>query len=233
MNLSKASDFNDDIDYLFHSNIVEYDMNQASVSVSERFKLLDEKTIKFLKLLPKERRSKAVGCLQRDNDIFNKSLREHIVLARNNFLEANNIKEGDILSTHTDAVIFKSNNEIKEVVDGISFKKASESVSYLKYDKRIEIFFSGDCIDFKQIPKDLVKQQSIGMNTYILNILKKVDNYDDTVIYTMAKFQRDYLQDKLPEYFYQPFGKMGPYKFENLNFLAFLTNAVLREVKTW
>ena len=78
-----------------------------------------------------------------------------------------------------------------------------------------------------------MKQQSIGMNTYILNILKKVDNYDDTVIYTMAKFQRDYLQDKLPEYFYQPFGKMGPYKFENLNFLAFLTNAVLREVKTW
>ena len=54
MDLSKASDFNDDIDYLFHSNIVEYDMNQASVSVSERFKLLDEKTIKFLKLLPKE-----------------------------------------------------------------------------------------------------------------------------------------------------------------------------------
>ena len=48
--------FNDNISYLFHANIMEYDMKAMSVSISERYKLLDEETIRILKLLPKEQK---------------------------------------------------------------------------------------------------------------------------------------------------------------------------------
>ena len=49
---------NDNIQYLFHGNIMEYDMVAASLSVSKRFQLLDNDTIEQLNLLPKKERTK-------------------------------------------------------------------------------------------------------------------------------------------------------------------------------
>ena len=45
--------FNEKIPYLFHGNIVEWDMSKASLSVCEHFGLLDSKEISRMKALPK------------------------------------------------------------------------------------------------------------------------------------------------------------------------------------
>ena len=42
-------------------------MKAMSVSISEKYKLLDEETIKLLKLLPKDQRTKKVGLIKRDD----------------------------------------------------------------------------------------------------------------------------------------------------------------------
>ena len=98
--------FNDDIQYMFHDNIVEYDMVAASVSLSERFNLLDKETIELLKLLPKEKRTRKVGMIQRDNKEFSNQLILCELETRRKFIESNNLDEKSILSLHSDAVIF-------------------------------------------------------------------------------------------------------------------------------
>ena len=55
--------FNDNIQFMFHQNIVEYDMAAASVSVAERFQLLDDATIQQMKLMSKDKRTRQMGLL--------------------------------------------------------------------------------------------------------------------------------------------------------------------------
>ena len=104
--------FNDKIQYLFHGNIVEYDMRAMSVSVSERYHLLDDETIRILKLLPKEQRTKKVGLLQRDSKEYSDKLISCELETRRKFLETNGLDESNVLSLHSDACIFNSKKEI-------------------------------------------------------------------------------------------------------------------------
>ena len=83
-------------------------MKAMSVSISERYKLLDEETIQILKLLPKEQRTKKIGLMQRDSKEFSDSLISCELETRRKFLEINNLDESNVLSLHSDACIFNS-----------------------------------------------------------------------------------------------------------------------------
>jgi hypothetical protein len=77
---------NKDIQFLFNTNIVEYDMKAASVSVCEHDHLLNEDLIQQLKLMPKEQRTRKMGLLQRDDAEFSKKLLNGIKNIRRKFL---------------------------------------------------------------------------------------------------------------------------------------------------
>lgn len=224
--------FNDDIQYVFHDNIVEYDMVAASVSLSERFNLLDKETIELLKLLPKEKRTRKVGMIQRDNKEFSNQLILCELETRRKFIESNNLDEKSILSLHSDAVIFSSKKKIITNIDGIEFKHKHSWSSYIKY-KGIEMFYADGVITYKNISEELLKQHTLGINKYLCTVFDKIENYDYSILKYLSKFQKQYLQDKLPEYFYVPFGRMGKYKMDNLDLFAFIANIVLMEVRNW
>ena len=56
---------NDQILYMFRKNIVEYDMQAASLAVSRRFKLIDETRLIQLEQMPKEQRTVQIGLMQK------------------------------------------------------------------------------------------------------------------------------------------------------------------------
>lgn len=224
--------FNEDIEFMFHKNIVEYDMVAASVSVSERFDLLDKETIQQLKLLPKEKRTKRVGMIQRDDKLFSEQLISGIIKTRRKFVETNCIAKDDILSFHSDAIIFSCKGDIINEIDGIKFKHSKSWSGYVRY-KGIEMFYDDGCIEYKGIPKDMLNQHTIGIQKYLRKVFTMLDNYDEDVLKYLSKFQKDYLQDNLPNYYYIPFGKIGSYKLDNFSLFAFIANLVLIEVKSW
>ena len=78
-----------------------------------------------------------------------------------------------------------------------------------------------------------MKQHTLGINKYLCTVFDKIENYDYSILKYLSKFQKQYLQDKLPEYFYVPFGRMGKYKMDNLDLFAFIANIVLTEVRNW
>ena len=224
--------FNPNIQFMFHSNIVEYDMRAMSVSVSEKYGLLDEETIRILRLLPKDQRTKRVGLMQRDNKEYSQRLIECELDTRRKFLEANNLDETNVISLHSDACIFNSKNKIINNIDGIEFKHENTWSAYMFY-KGIEMFYSDGVITYKGIPKEMLNQHTLGIHKFLCNVFNKVDNYDTDILPFLSKFQKNYLQDKLPEFYYVPFGRTGEYKMGNIGLLSFVAKVVLAEMKGW
>lgn len=223
---------NPNIQYMFHSNIVEYDMRAMSVSISERYNLLDSETIALLKLMPKEERTKKVGLLQRDNKDYSNRLIECELETRRKFLEINNIQEDDVLSLHSDACIFKSTKEIINNIEGVEFKHANTWSAYMNY-RGIEMFYDNGVIDYKGIPKQMLGQHTLGVHSYLLNVFNKIENYDSDILDFLAKFESKYLQYRLPDQYYLPFGKMGEYQMTNLSLFGFIAKVVLSEMRGW
>lgn len=222
--------FNPDIQFMFHGNIVEYDMRAMSVSISEQYGLLDDETIKLLKLLPKDQRTRKIGLIQRDDKDFSQRLINSELNTRKKFLEVNGLDETNVISLHSDACVFNSRKKIRNVIDGIEFKHVNTWTSYINF-KGIEMFYNDGVITYKGIPKESLNQHTLGIHKYLLTIFDKVENFDPNVLKYLSKFQMRYLQDKLPEYFYIPFGRNGDYKMSNLELFAYIANVVLREMK--
>ena len=104
--------------------------------------------------------------------------------------------------------------------------------SYLRY-KKIEMFYADGYITYKGVPKDMIQQHTLGLNKYLCNVFEKLENYDADVLKYIAKFQKMYLQDKLQEHYYIPFGYNGSFKVSNLDLLGYIANIVLCEVNSW
>lgn len=232
MNKTKLMDFNENIQYKFHTNICECDMVAASVSVCERYKLLTNEKIEWLKLLPKEKRTVEMGKMQKDKSFSDKMI-SGLLETRDIFINENHITDDDIISLHSDALFIINKNNIKTKVNGIDFKIKNTYTSYVKYDERMEMFYTGKYIDFKQFNKERLKDHTLGIVKYLTNVFNKIENYDPTILDYMRKTNTRYLKDKLPEYWYRSFGNVGEYKTENFKLFAYMTNIVLNEVRRW
>ena len=224
--------YNDKVTYMFHSPIWEYDMNAASLSISERFNLLPKDIIDELKLLPKEKRVIKTGLIRRENKDFSVTVDQKLRDVRKEFIDTNHITESDILSLHSDAIIFTSRKKIKNVIDGITFKQSSSASGYIRYNS-IEMFYNDGYMTYKGGNKELLKQHTMGISKYLVKIFKYIENYDISILQYMSKFQSNYLMDQFPEFIYTPFGMPGLYKYSNLEIFAHIANIVLKEVNRW
>jgi len=223
---------NDNIQYMFHENILEYDMVAASLSISKRFQLLDDALIEQLKLMPKSERTKRVGLIQKDDKIYSEKLLQGIRDIRRKFLEINGLDETNVLSLHSDAIMFSSKKPIITDVEGVEFKCKGTWTSYVRFDK-IEMFYANEYITYKGVNKQMLMEHTMGMNLHLKKIFEMLENYDESVFQYLSKFQSMYLQDKLPEYYYIPFGKIDKFKTYNLKLLAYMAQVVLSETRSW
>lgn len=221
--------FNPDIQFLFHANIVEYDMKAMSVSISERYNLLDKSIIEKLKRMPKDQRTREVGLIQKDNKEFSQRLIQCELETRRKFLETNGLDESNVVSLHSDACIFDSKKRIVNNIEGVEFKHANTWTSYMRF-KGIEMFYDGETLEYKGVAKELLNQHTLGIHKYLCDIFNKIENYDDTIIDYITRFQMKYLQDRLPDYYYISFGRVGDYKMSNLELFSFIANVVMKEI---
>lgn len=230
--IEKLQWFNEDISYMFRKNIVEYDMQAASLAVAERFKLLPKDKLIQLRNMPKDRRTKEVGCMQRDDKDFSEKLLDGIVKTRQEFLDVNNISEDDILCVHSDAIIFNMKSSIEDTVDCVRFVPKHAWSSYMRF-RNIEIYYGNGCIDYKGIPKEMLQMHTLGINKYLLKVFDMIELCDEGVIDYVKKIETRYITDRLPDFFYIPFGKVGKHKMENLQLFAFVANAIIGDMYEW
>lgn len=224
---------NDKIQYLFHGNIMEYDMVAASLSISRRFNLLDDALIDQLNLLPKKDRTRRIGLIQKDDKDYSEKLLKGILNIRKTFLEQNNLTDENVVSLHSDAVFFNSKSEVKNIADGVEFKKKGSWTSFIRF-RNIEMLYDGACVTFKNVNKDMLNMHTLGIIRHISKIFEMIEDYNDEIFDYMSRFQAQYLQDKLPDYYYIPFCRPAEsFKTYNLQLFAFLANVVLQESRSW
>ena len=222
--------YNPDLEYCFNKEIVEYDMQQASLSVSRRFHLLDDTLLDELERMPKDQRTKKVGLIQRDDKAYSDNMINGLLQTRKEFIEANGLTDEDIITLHSDALMFIKKGPIFDTINGVPFVHKNTWSSYIRYGK-VEMFYVDDTIDYKGIPKQMLQQHTMGMNRHILKVFRMIEDYDEEIFAYLRKFQKRYLTNQLPDYFYIPFGNTGQFKGENLKLLAYLAKIAMCEVK--
>ena len=221
---------NPDMEYVIRQNIVEYDMQQASLSVSRRFHLMDDAKLDILERMPKEKRTKEVGLMQREDKVLSDNIIDGILQTRKEFIETNQLNEDTIITLHSDALMFIQKRVITDNIHGVPFIHKHSWSSYIRYG-RVEMFYSDGCIDYKGIPKPMLQQHTLGINQYLLNVFSLLEDNNPDIFPFLTRFQRMYLQDKLPEYYYLPFGTVGKHKIENFKLLSFIAKIAMNEIR--
>ena len=223
---------NSNIQYMFHQHICEYDMVSASLSISKRFQLLDNDLIEQLSLMRKEDRVVRIGLIQKEDKGFSERLLSGIRDIRKKFIIQNNLTENDIIALHSDAVFMRTTKKVISDIEGVKFAKKGEWSSFMRF-KNIDMYYGNDYIKYQNVNKDLLMEQTLGMNLHLKKVFQMIEDYDDEIFTYLSKFQKMYLQDKLPPQYYTAFGRIEEYKTYNLQLLAYIASVVIEETKTW
>lgn len=149
---------NKDIDQKVNEEIIEYDMKSAGLSIIKSGKLLDERMISLLEILPKDQRSIKIGNLQKKNKELTRALNEGFEYYRKVFLESNNVKDEDIISIKKDAIFTTKRCKNMEF-DYVKFSDKNVYTSYYFFpgNTQIELYYNKNKLDVKGINNDKVK----------------------------------------------------------------------------
>ena len=221
---------NPNIQYVFGKNIVEYDMQSASLSVSRRFKLIPDDRLDILERMPKDKRTKAVGLMQRDDKVFSENMINGLLQTRKEFLQLNHLDEETIVTLHSDAIMFIQTKPVIDRIECVPFIHKNTWTSYMRYGN-LEMFYGDGEITYKGIPKQMLQQHTLGICQFLLTFFQKVENGDESIYEDICVLEKKYLTGKVPEYYYISFGTTGPYKAENLKLFGFLAQIIQKEVR--
>ena len=209
---------NKTIDFLFGTEIIEYDMQSAGLSLIKEFKLLPSEDIAVLDKMDKKSKNVKIGLYQKDKS-FAKKLLECFVEARKRFIIGNELTEENVLAIKKDA-IFVIDTPIKNKDFGeIHFTSKNSYTSYIKLNK-LEFYIntSTNTIDIKGLGQgdELEKVHELH-DEYILKFIMKFtklrENMVEKEVMTnyIANLCKKYRSRSLPVGFYRELGKGNSY----------------------
>lgn len=210
--LYKSDTFiNDNIFYLFNKTIYEFDMKDAGYNLSIAYKLLPEDKLEELGRLKKERRRIEIGKIQRDNKEFKERLKQAFEEARRMFFEVNNLQVDEIISIKKDAIFTTRYCEVQKFLDCIEFRPKNQYSSYIRLNRKLELYYSEDKLDIKGLSDDVIKYHE----DYIIHFLKlffhKMETEDSAVVLGfMRRYIDKYKRRELPLGYYRRFA-IDPY----------------------
>ena len=162
---------NHNIVFEVNSEIIEYDISSANISVCREFNLLPTNIIDRIASLDKKERVVAIGKMMRKDREFSKALENGFNTAVKRFIQNNGLLESDIIAIRKDAV-FVLNKAIQNSTVGthINFAKKNIYHAFIRL-KPYEIFFKRDgSIDMKGKDDKKIAYHMNGM----LNIMKRL-----------------------------------------------------------
>lgn len=226
--------FNPNIEYLFDKEIYEYDLEDAGFNIIKQYNLLPQNEIERLSKIEKGfKRHKEIGIMQRDKNLSD-ALSNKFTEVRRMFIEANNIKDYNLISVKKDAFfIIGSVRKLK--FDKLKFNTKNSYSSYIRFTniQNIEIYYGNNGIDVKGIRESSLNKHRIYILEFIINTIKGIENNSSSVKRKLISFIDKYKQGDLDEEYYLEFNnkskEINPL-FNYQNIIIPLTNIILREV---
>ena len=215
----RTSWLNKNIDFLFGEKIVEYDMKSAGLSLSKKYKLLDDKTIRSLENMDKQNRNVTMGLIQRKDKEYTKKLLDAFKYMRKEFFEANNLNESNLLSIKKDA-FFTINKKCTETSFGeVKFDSKNTYTSYI-YLNKLEFYLNTKTknVDIKglgqgQTLDDIKELHGPYMLDFLLRYtrMKELGVYGNSMDRFLRPFIEDYRTKQLPIGYYRELSKYNAY----------------------
>lgn len=197
---------NPDIEFLVNTEIVEYDMRRAGISLIKKYNLLPEGEIEKLDLLDKDEQNVAIGKLQGKDREFTKRFTQSFRDARQLFFEANGLNDENILSIKRDA-IFTTKECLITDFDELVFVDKNRYTSYYLFS-RYEFYYFGDGIDVKGISDLKLEQHSEYFLMALYNFMRFMENAKPkTTIEYIKDFTELYKTKNLSIEFYRELNK--------------------------
>lgn len=171
---------NPDILYLFNTEIIEYDMEEAGYSLIREFKLLPESVIEKLSCQSKQSRHVSIGKIEIKNKTLVERKKKAFIEARKLFMESNKLNKDDILSVKKDAIFVTKRCKHQRFGKYINFREKNVYTAFVSLTRTIDIFY---------------KPSTLGPGQAIIEVKGISDEKVD--------LHREYFVDILKKYFYK------------------------------
>lgn len=202
---------NPNIDYIFNTEIIEYDMRDAGFNLIKQFKLLPEEKIKELEKLGKGfERHKQVGILQGKDPVFSKALLSKFADMRTIFVNMNNITDDNIISVRKDAIFLIG--EVQKTKFGqLEFAKKNVYTSYIRFPliQDMEIYYSNMGLDIKGMSDNAVNRHRLYMIDLLFKTMGSIEDHNPRVKKTLIAFIEKYKAGEIDDGFYLEFNRMS------------------------
>lgn len=211
---------NTDRPFLVNSEIIEWDIKSANVSIIEEYGLLDSDKIEKIKKMNKKQRVIYVGKEMRSDKVFSKELERSFDKVVKEFIELNNLDMNyDIVSIKRDAV-YVVNREINnsKLGDFINFMPKNKYIAYL-YLKPYEFYIKPNYeIDIKGLNDSYIPLHEKGILSFIRDIIKIASNSNldyEVINKYLSDFVNAYKNRELEFDFYREFNAYSLYNYQN------------------
>lgn len=200
--------FNPNIEYIFDTEIIEYDMKDAGFSIIKEYKLLPESKIAELERIGKGiERHIIIGKIQGADKEFSKRFSEKFADVRAMFIDINKLTDNDIISVKKDA-IFTIGRSDNLSFGNIVFAEKNKYSSYIRFSD-VEIYYSQDQLDVKGIGESGVNRHRIYMLDFIKKMIEMIECKDNRVKRYLIDFVMKYKNRELDEEYYIKFDRMS------------------------
>ena len=223
-----------------NSEIIEWDIKSAGLSICTELNLLPEKELTYLKSIPKKKSNVLIGIKSGKDKVFGKALENGFNEMVNKFIELNNLdKDYDILAIKRDAV-FVINYPIKinKLSDNIVFVNKNTYHAYL-YLKSLEIYFKRDnTIDIKHLIGDeerrneIIKLHETGMLAFLRAFIElcETTNFDKSKLSKeLSEFVKAYKNRELDFNYYREFNVESKFKYFD-SYLSNINESTLQKI---
>ena len=201
-------DYNKDVlfiqDYVFNTQITEYDIRSAGLSILMNSDVLDEQKISELEAMTKNSRVVAIGMMIRDNPEYQQIISKGLVAARKAFITENALTEADIVCIKKDA-IFTTRRCSKLEFNGIQFRSKTKWRSYMKLGRIEFLFLDKNRYQILGLGTMATDYHKDGWIKSIIEIMDRVTNADNSVRSMVMNLISKYKSEKLPERYYHAF----------------------------
>lgn len=232
----KTTWLNPNIDYIFNTEIIEYDIKDAGFNLIKQYKLLPPEKIQELEKLGKGfERHKQVGLLQRDDREFSDSLLKKFAEIRAIFINMNNLTDNDIISVKKDA-IFIIGHVNKTKFGKIEFAQKNVYSSYIRFPniQNLEIYYSNMGLEIKGMSDNAMNRHRLYMFDFLYKTIALIEDHSSSVKRSTIKFIEEYKHGDLEDGYYLEFNNMSrdvnPI-FNYQNILVPLVQIILKEVR--
>lgn len=203
---------------LINSEIIEWDIHSANVSIMRGYSLADEDKIKRIEKLDKTKRVIAVGKIMQNDSNFSKELEESFTDITNLFIKENHLdQEEDVLSIKKDA-IFVINKEVQKNIfknDAIHFLNKNQYHAFI-YLKPFEFYFGQNKIDVKGINDELLPLHKNGILQLLTDVIEicETTNFDRSKVSAYLKdFVNAYKRRELDFDYYRQFSQESKFMY--------------------